>query len=385
MASRREHRTGSLEERPSGSGRWYFRYSIGKDPVSGRAIRKSVTFEAKGKSAAQRRARELVGESDPEPAGSNVLMSRLLEEWIKFQSSRGRSPTTLHGYQSIIDLHVLPPLGKIPIGKLTAHQLDSLYAEKIRSGKSPRTVRNIHNVISASLNQAARWGWIEKNVAERATLPSLSPTRLSAPTATQVRLIIEHCSQRDPILGSFAYLAAVTGCRRGEIAALRWSSLVNGTLLISGSVYSVPGDQGIKSTKSGRDRIVQISPDVVQWFKDWRLTVEHVAISWGVTLGDDSYILSSQPDGSRFVDLDSISHEVRRVTRALGIPHIHLHSLRHFAATELIGAGISARDAADMLGHADPALTLRVYSHANADRQRAAADVLSSAVSPRED
>lgn len=62
------------------------------------------------------------------------------------------------------------------------------------------------------------------------------------------------------------------------------------------------------------------------------------------------------------------------------MPHVHLHSLRHFAATELIGSGVNPRDAADLLGHADPSRTLRVYAHATTDRQHLAAAALGEAI-----
>jgi integrase len=75
-----------------------------------------------------------------------------------------------------------------------------------------------------------------------------------------------------------------------------------------------------------------------------------------------------------------MSREVRKVADQLGMKSIHLHSLRHFAATELLAAGISARDTAEMLGHADPSLTLKVYAHATTERQRAAAGVLARIV-----
>ena len=97
----------------------------------------------------------------------------------------------------------------------------------------------------------------------------------------------------------------------------------------------------------------------------------------------EAFIVSSRPDGSLFVHLDGISHDARKVATILGLPSIHLHSLRHFAATELISSGISAHDTAEMLGHVDPPLTLRVYSHANADRQLAAVEILSAALKPR--
>jgi integrase len=82
------------------------------------------------------------------------------------------------------------------------------------------------------------------------------------------------------------------------------------------------------------------------------------------------------------MDVRSIGARVRNVADSIGMKEIHLHSLRHFAATELLAAGISARDTADMLGHADPSLTLRVYSHATLDRQRAAAVALAAVVEP---
>ena len=64
----------------------------------------------------------------------------------------------------------------------------------------------------------------------------------------------------------------------------------------------------------------------------------------------------------------------------LALRHVHLHSLRHFAATELLAAGVNPRDAANRLGHADPLLTLRVYAHASDERQRDAAQHAESAL-----
>jgi integrase len=58
---------------------------------------------------------------------------------------------------------------------------------------------------------------------------------------------------------------------------------------------------------------------------------------------------------------------------------VHLHSLRHFAATEMLAAGIDPRNAAEVLGHANPSLTLSLYGHATNERQRQAAEVLGRA------
>lgn len=357
-----------------------FRYVEGIDPVTGKIRRRSVTIEAKSKTAAQAAGRKILAEVDATTTGTSTTISYLLTEWMRFQSSRGRSPTTLNGYQSLIDHHINNALGQVRIGDLTAHHLDSLYSKCSQEGKSPRTIRNIHRVIAAALNQAVRWGWLDKNPALRATLPEATPLKMESPSPDQARQLIEACQARSELLGAFVFLAAVTGCRRGEVAALRWSSFQGDVLIIGQSAYAVKGDSGLKSTKTGRERAVHLDKAVQDWLTTWRARCESRASEWKVDLNPDGFILSSLPDGSRFVNLDTMSREVRKVADQLGMKSIHLHSLRHFAATELLAAGISARDTAQMLGHADPSLTLRVYAHATTERQRAAAGVLARIV-----
>lgn len=380
MAARRTYGTGSLVERPVGSGKWMFRYIEGADPVTGKILRRSITIEAKSKTAAQSIARRVIAELDTKVIETTRTISHLLEEWMRFQNARCRSPTTLNGYQSLIDHHISPAVGNVRINDLTAHHLDSLYIKCSQEGRSPRTVRNIHRVISAALNQGVRWGWLESNPAFKATLPEAAPLKVDAPSPEQARRLIAACQARSEILGAFVFLAAVTGCRRGEVAALRWSSLQNGMFIVNESAYSVKGDSGIKTTKSGRERAVHLDQTVLEWLAVWRTRCEVVAKEWGVELAPSGFILSERPDASRFVNLDAMSGDVRRVANQLGMKTIHLHSLRHFAATELLAAGVSPRDAAEMLGHADPSLTLRVYAHATTERQKDAAKVLAKVV-----
>ena len=97
MASRRTYGTGSLVERPAGSKKWSFRFVEGVDPVTGKLRRRTITFLAKNKSAAQTQSRKILAEIDSGsvPLGTSATVEQLLAEWMTFQSSRGRSPTTL--------------------------------------------------------------------------------------------------------------------------------------------------------------------------------------------------------------------------------------------------------------------------------------------------
>jgi integrase len=60
-------------------------------------------------------------------------------------------------------------------------------------------------------------------------------------------------------------------------------------------------------------------------------------------------------------------------------PAIRLHDARHTAATVMLRAGVPVKVVWQRLGHADVAVTMRVYQHVTAQDDRAAADALGRA------
>ena len=61
---------------------------------------------------------------------------------------------------------------------------------------------------------------------------------------------------------------------------------------------------------------------------------------------------------------------------------MRLHDLRHFAATQLLAAGVDVRTVAGRLGHANPTVTLNVYAAWLPERDMAAAEALGALVGP---
>ena len=64
------------------------------------------------------------------------------------------------------------------------------------------------------------------------------------------------------------------------------------------------------------------------------------------------------------------------------LPHARLHDLRHLHATTLLLAGVPVHVVAARLGHADPAVTLRVYSHVLREHAAGVGDIFAHAVKP---
>jgi integrase len=296
----------------------------------------------------------------------------LLGQFLEHAKSIGRSPTTLREYQRIAEKVLRPELGRLKLAKLTARDLDRLYAKLTEKGNKATTVRRVHALIGAALHQAERWDLVDRNVSLRATPPAVHAAEVTAPNPDEVRKIIEAAEAIEPTLASLLLLAALTGARRGELCALRWSDVdwQAGTLHVARSVYETPGGGwGEKSTKTHQGRRVGLDELGLEILRRHCASVDKLANELGVTVATDAFLFSRSPAGLEPIRPDVLSKFTKRVADKAGVD-THLHALRHFSATQAIAAGFDAVTVGARLGHADPSITLRVYSHAVEQRDR---------------
>src|SRR5690606_34396293 len=118
-----------------------------------------------------------------------------------------------------------PRLGDRKLAALRTMDLDAVYAELHTSGLSARTVRICHTVVRQSLEQARRWGLIARSPAVDATPPRSIRSEVVPPTVEEVVRLLDAAYEADPALGTFLWVKSATGCRRGEMCALRWSDV----------------------------------------------------------------------------------------------------------------------------------------------------------------
>jgi integrase len=359
-------------------GVWELRGELGVDPMTGKRKQFSETFHGSAREADQR-LRDLIDQQAPSRSdGVGITFGQLLDQWLEECERMDLSPTTLRTYRSQIERTIRPSLGKVTLTRLTAKNLDALYGAMKDAGKSPKTIRNHHAIISAALHQAVRWGWVRSNVAELAKPPRVSQKRVDAPSLDVVRRVIEAAERRDPRLAPLLMLAALTGMRRGELCALRWSDvdLDAGSLNVSRGVVVVPNGLAEKATKSDRARIVALDPVGIALLSQHRSRAAQWMSEEGAELAANAFVFSPYDEATKPFRPDNVTSFFIRVRNEVGAPTVRLHDLRHFTATQLIGAGVDVRTVAGRLGHSDPSVTLRVYSHALEERDRAAAAVI---------
>jgi integrase len=83
----------------------------------------------------------------------------------------------------------------------------------------------------------------------------------------------------------------------------------------------------------------------------------------GGSLSDTSFVFSHTPDGSEPWKPNYVTLAFTRIATRVGLGSLHLHSLRHFAATTMLVNGVDVRTAAGRLGHAQTSMTLDTYAH----------------------
>ncbi len=219
------------------------------------------------------------------------------------QQGPGPGPRTLHDARRSAVTVIFPEFGDVPIADPTPRHLDEWYRKLVTDeGRAlrlkPASISRHHAVLSASLSQAVRWGWLDRNPAERAQPPPLGHVELQVPSVEKVQALLSRGAERNERWGMLLSLAVLTGARRGELCALRWTDIEDERIRIRRSLYREGTDRGEKSTKGGRERWVVVAPAGRTLLEAWRARCGEVAAAADVTLVRDAFVVSPLPDAA---------------------------------------------------------------------------------------
>lgn len=307
----------------------------------------------------------------------------LLERWLPARRADLR-PSTLLGYEKVIRRRIVPLLGATPLSSLDPARLEAFYGELLtkggRGGKplSAKTVTNTAGLLSSALGDAVRLRLVAHNVASDARLPRRPHREMSAWSEAEAAAFLD--AVRPDRMYPLWRLALATGLRRGELCGLRWKDvdLAAGAITIANTrVVAASVVDGAPKTKAGA-RIVALDAETTAVLAAWRRSVAQERLVAGSRWSDtglvfvDEFGVGPHPE--------TITRWWREATLKAGLPPIRLHDARHTAATVMLRAGVPVKVVSQRLGHADVAVTMRVYQHVTAQDDRLAADVLGRAL-----
>lgn len=298
-----------------------------------------------------------------EPVSADILtVGKLLNAWLDALAQRPTPPVSLPRIRACLDNHVRPRIGRIPFASLVR---DDVLMVRDTLAASER--RGMANQTTAYLRAAMRWAE-DARVIPEAPRWRLSRLRLGsrahALTDDQwgrlVGLLRDPAAGLHPI-GRLALLAlTLTGCRKGEIAGLRWQDVgEDGGLRLTRHKTSarmgpkdVPGHPALSAVFGEARRVVAEAAE--------RQPTENLRAA----LGGSPYVfptMSRNGMGKAIGQgLDDTWAEVRR--RA-GLPDtMTIHGLRAAFITQAQRMGVPLATVAAMVGHESPMTTLRHYT-----------------------
>ena len=191
---------------------------------------------------------------------------------------------------------------------------------------------------------------------------------------------------QEPFLYTVYYMLAIcTGCRRGELCALKWSDFIveddnELTMVVSRSRSSVAGVGVVEGpTKNGRTRIISLGEDISALVTCLCYVKHREAGRNGYRFSE--YVFTNER--GKLIHPDTFTKHLRKFYDRHGFSKdFHLHTLRHYFVTVLLHGGVDKQTVADLAGHGDTSFLERTYCHPEMERKRAAARYISESVIP---
>ena len=177
------------------------------------------------------------------------------------------------------------------------------------------------------------------------------------------------------------YIEICLGLRRGELLALRYSSInwEKNTIYIKESRVTVGNDVVVKEpkTRSGIRELIA-PPHLMKMLREQRVWYLEQKLKTGADFIDSDLVVC-QPNGRPYHP-DTLTFKFKKLLKRNGLRDIRFHDLRHTNASMMIASGIDIKVAQQRLGHADVTTTLNIYSHALKHANEAAAQTIDSLV-----
>jgi integrase len=303
---------------------------------------------------AEIRRRQRLGELALMERGTESLAD-FVQEWYAKYALTNLEPKTIDLYEWLLNSHILPGLGALPLREITSDVIADWRAGLARKGLGVESQRKALKLLRGILQRALEWKRVSDNPARLVKLPPAQARPEVRPLPPErVEAIRAHFLRDDRV--DYAVLASLlgyAGLRPQEALALTWGHVRERTLLVE---QRVAGGVIRRSTKNRQNRTARLLGPIVQELRELRL--------WQGRPSDDALIFPDR--GGRPWTKSTLGNWNRRALKpakaAAGTPDATPYTLRHSFASLLIWEGRPITYVASQLGHS-PAMTLRTYAH----------------------
>jgi integrase len=294
--------------------------------------------------------------------GENRALGEYLDRWLSGTVKGSVKASTFEGYERMVRNHIKPELGHRKLRNLAPDHVQYFYQRKLDAGLAPGTVRLMHGILHKALEQAVKWGTVQRNVCKAVTPPKPSPEEIRPLNAEDAKRFL-HAANGDRLEALYV-LAVTAGLRVGELLGLKWEDLDQETDVLrvrrtrsqarTGPTFTTP--------KNGKGRSMRLTRQAVEALRVHKAAQNAERLGLGELWQDNGLIFCTH--GGKPLDFRNLATaSFKPLLKRAGLPDIRFHDLRHTCATLLLSRGHHPKLVQELLGHASVAMTLDRYSH----------------------
>lgn len=365
--TRRAQGEGTIRQRSDG--RWEGMYTLGRDPGTGKQIRKSVygKTQKEVRQKLQQTATDISDGTYIEP--SKMSLGHWLDIWLS-EYTGGIKEHTAVTYETQVRVHIKPALGAVALSALRAHQIQTFYnalhkGTDDKPGLSAKTLKNVHGVLHRALDQAVIINYLRQNPCEGVRLPRIEQPEMHPLDDAQMMAFIEAIKGNEYEI--LFRTAMFTGMRQSELMGLTWDCVdfKGGTVYIDKQLIHEKKKGGVYKfapPKNDKPRRITPAPSVMKLLAERKLQQQADRLKMGEYWGNSMDLVFTFPTGKHYAH-NTIAHNFKTFAIAIGIPEACFHDLRHTYAVSSLRAGDDVKTVQENLGHHTAAFTLDRYGH----------------------
>ena len=306
-----------------------------------------------------------------------ILIKEVITQWLNSSKSIHKGATEVR-YEYLIEKHIIPELGDVPLSSVTSSLLTNFMNRKLEHGSlnskgtlSPSYVRSIMSVVVSVLQYAVNEGMCQPlNInLQKPCIDKRDLEVLSAFDQNRLESALIH-NIDETKLGILISLN--TGLRIGEVCALSWDDID-----FERQIFHIRSTVArVKSMDSGvNSKLIIDKPKTKSSLRDIPIPSKLLTIL--VSMKKQSkgkYVVSAE---NSFVSPRTYEYRYHNILDEYNIPSVNYHTLRHTFATRCIEVGVDVKTLSEILGHANVSITLNTYVHSSMELKRQQLEKLS--------
>ncbi|QBP18043.1 tyrosine-type recombinase/integrase [Acetilactobacillus jinshanensis] len=304
-------------------------------------------------------------------ANSLKFINLTISEWVHsfIEANRSRwKVSTYHTYLYTFRNFIIPTIGNVKVQQINKNIYQRLCINKlIDKGLKHSSIVNVHHRMITLMNSAVDNDIVSRNKLSGTKIPTITgKLKKRLMTADELAKFNRQLKHEPILYQTIFHVLEDTGMREGELLGLTWQDIILTKLRIH--INHTRDNNGLRTPKTPHSRrSIGISKQLAQLlikYQTWQVKLfKHLEQPWN----EKTFVFTTHKGVP--MSNTTISRNLSKILKQAGLGylsgHFTAHTFRHMFASYLLNNGMPLTEVSHALGHANPQITLAIYTQRN--------------------